>query len=782
MAEKIDKNLKALENTSKKTLTLVKGTTLETDNSIRTIVNKFTDDVSSNFGKTVQGSLVNYWTEVSVRDIFSNVIPSEEKKKYTSYKDYMEKEGFNIVNGIIDGNRDLKNRIDNYRAIANYIPECARAKEILKTNIISPDDYTKKSINVVLENSTNTKEDEILKKTDHIIKKYELENLVDDIIDSLLVDSVSVLAVQSLDEEFIKIYNDIKNNDMLTEDINGRKVPMSDVKRDQLLIETLRQVDESRRDLKITKPDLKEILTENDYKVLSEGIDFNLEKGKTPSKNLNDSIDEFLLNFINENVIIGTPKEKLIESTELKLKVIDDLTTTDIITKRGPGRPRKNEVTAKSLGLFGSIITKLKAENVIEIKKDNMIYGYYELEIVDNQDYFSTSERLNKISPPGSLTFTNQVDISDPDKKTTTSESTAKNIASILARAIAKKLDSKFLQKNEQFKMQIYEILKDSDIGKKDKLKITFYDTNEIVMWKTESIYKKVEFFAKLYLAILINNILLSLGRSHDKRVFYVNMGLDKNYEQAIQNVIRDIKTKEIKSDDFADIDTILQLNPGLFHDYLIPMINGEKSIDIETIPGMNQNVNTEFTEWLKDAILNGLPVPKTIIDAAAEVEFSRSVAAQNGMFCRTIINYQREISPGFTKLMKLLYRNEYYDEQTVDQDIEHINIRFPSPLSLNMVNIQEMFAVAEQVASSIVDTLVPFDDDESQVKKILLKSEVVKDYVAIVDWDKYKKYLENITEDSIRKKIEDRSLKKQQPSMDQGDMDPYADPFGGKY
>ena len=60
MAEKTDKNLKALENTSKKTLTLVKGTTLETDNSIRTIVNKFTDDVSSNFGKTVQGSLVNY--------------------------------------------------------------------------------------------------------------------------------------------------------------------------------------------------------------------------------------------------------------------------------------------------------------------------------------------------------------------------------------------------------------------------------------------------------------------------------------------------------------------------------------------------------------------------------------------------------------------------------------------------------------------------------------------------------------------------------------------------
>ena len=65
---------------------------------------------------------------------------------------------------------------------------------------------------------------------------------------------------------------------------------------------------------------------------------------------------------------------------------------------------------------------------------------------------------------------------------------------------------------------------------------------DEVIKFEVPAVYKDITFFAKLYLAILTNNLLIKLGRAHDKRIFYVNVGADAAYEQAIQNVIADSK------------------------------------------------------------------------------------------------------------------------------------------------------------------------------------------------------------------------------------------------
>ena len=85
------------------------------------------------------------------------------------------------------------------------------------------------------------------------------------------------------------------------------------------------------------------------------------------------------------------------------------------------------------------------------------------------------------------------------------------------------------------------------------------------------------------------------MGRAHDKRVFYVDVGADANYEQAISRVIQDIKTKEFKMDSMGDINTILNLNPGMFDNYYIPTVNGDKPIEIDTLQGMDIDMNNEF-------------------------------------------------------------------------------------------------------------------------------------------------------------------------------------------
>ena len=170
----------------------------------------------------------------------------------------------------------------------------------------------------------------------------------------------------------------------------------------------------------------------------------------------------------------------------------------------------------------------------------------------------------------------------------------------------------------------------------------------------------KITLFAKLYLATLTNNIIINLGRSHDKRVYYVDVGLDGNYSHAINRVIQDVKTKEFKMSSINDINTILNLSPGRFDDFFIPTVNGNRPIEIDSLPGMNADINNEFIEFLRKSMLNGTGVSLAMIDASTDVDFARQISSINSQFVKSVINYQKAFTQDFNKLLRMLYMNEY--------------------------------------------------------------------------------------------------------------------------
>ena len=69
---------------------------------------------------------------------------------------------------------------------------------------------------------------------------------------------------------------------------------------------------------------------------------------------------------------------------------------------------------------------------------------------------------------------------------------------------------------------------------------------------------------------------------------FYLETDLDADTEAVVQSFIRDTKTKDIKMSNFSqDINTIMN-SVGTFSDYFIPVVDGQKPVEIDTLPGMN--------------------------------------------------------------------------------------------------------------------------------------------------------------------------------------------------
>jgi hypothetical protein len=63
---------------------------------------------------------------------------------------------------------------------------------------------------------------------------------------------------------------------------------------------------------------------------------------------------------------------------------------------------------------------------------------------------------------------------------------------------------------------------------------------------------------------------------------FYIEVDLDDDSEAVVQSFIRDTKTKDIKMSNFGqDINTLLQ-SVGTFQDYFIPVVDGNKPVEID--------------------------------------------------------------------------------------------------------------------------------------------------------------------------------------------------------
>ena len=739
---------------------------LDDENEVlKNVIQQTIVDTKKKIGIRTNAQPINYFNEINFGNAFTQLVVDGKKKDNNSktlttenFKKYMSDSQVDIGSLMLE---DSSRRVlfNNYRIINKHIPECAQALNIYKDNIMSPDDFTKLIFNVNYETSSTQLKDLVEEKLDNLIIKYNMENIADEIIGEALLYGESYYAVLSLENEL----NALINNNSLFSSVTSLN---------QLNEEQVQLLD---KNITVTT-------------VLSENIQFNEESltafnefisNETAQQtNLEEkTAKEIVSKLINENIKIGSSKELLLEKfeadSELKSKTEEDIPTGFYNKKKNNvGRPKKQQ-DKDPLYINGSVVRHLDPDRIVELSVDGVCYGYYYAEQVVNNvpltSYLGTTGGRN-VSGTMQLGQNNTImgstmgsyNPSNPAAaQLGVGEQKLKLITNLFVDGLARKVDKDFIRKNKQFKDFIYDLLRQDYIVKKG-LKLTYFMPQEVVKFEAVPVYRDITFFAKLYLSILTNNLLIKLGRAHDKRIFYVNTGVDANYESAIQSVIADVKTKDYKMEQLNDFNTVLNLTPGRFDDYYMPTVNGERPIEIETLPGMDVDMDNEFVQYLKNSMMSGMGVPTNLIDVTSEVDYARSISAMNANFVRSVIRYQKRFQISFTRMLQILFKNEYKyinDAENEDMrniDISAIKVTFPSPATLAMTNISDQIQAAEQNADFISQQIIPVKQDGStEDQRQLLKTRIIKDLVPSIDWDKYEGMVDEIKRQVEKEKID---------------------------
>jgi acylphosphatase len=286
--------------------------------------------------------------------------------------------------------------------------------------------------------------------------------------------------------------------------------------------------------------------------------------------------------------------------------------------------------------------------------------------------------------------------------------------------------------------------------------------------------------------------------RRPERLVWYIDVGVDNDGNNAVQNFIRTIKQREVKFSNLKDITTTIN-QIGEFHDFYVPTYNGERPVEVETLNmGGASEVDSPFLEYLRKAIIGGMGVPAAFVGYSEEVAFARSLTMDNGRFLRRVVRHQKHYGKAASKVYQILYRNEYIsldqltgaakqtdpDEKKPDEkdasegkskakgkagqaksadaaaeaenrmdsvEISQIFVRFPSPATLNLTNMSDAINQAQPVSDFLVETVAAGESDET---KGAFKKRVMRELMPQVHWDRYEKMLEEARVEAERKKV----------------------------
>ena len=207
----------------------------------------------------------------------------------------------------------------------------------------------------------------------------------------------------------------------------------------------------------------------------------------------------------------------------------------------------------------------------------------------------------------------------------------------------------------------------------------------------------------------------------------------------------------------------IYYINNILLREYVTRQ---EKAIEIDTLPGMNVEFDNDWTEYLKKTMISGMGVPAAYLNYHEEIDFAKSLSMVNGNFLRGTVIDQKPLGTSYTKLYRLLYRNEYTNyimssdmeveierykknhnrrfntrEKQDNVDLSKLEAKFPSPASLNLTNMIEQLNSASQVADMLLDAIVGQQADDNTRK--YGKFAIMKDLCSNIDFVRYKKLID---------------------------------------
>jgi len=253
-----------------------------------------------------------------------------------------------------------------------------------------------------------------------------------------------------------------------------------------------------------------------------------------------------------------------------------------------------------------------------------------------------------------------------------------------------------------------------------------------------ESIFECILFDAKLLMALKTANTIKQLTSATDKRVISVETGLPHNAKNLVDLLKDSMKKRKISVDKFGSIDSIPSII-STFEDIYIPMRDGKKFVEIDNMQwGANPQDDIEPIKFIRDNIVANLSVPPAYLGLEENATNRNLLTAESVLFARTIVGFQKELGECVTDLFYKIYKLLYPDNE---DDVDNTIIGFPPPKASMYEHELEYLRSATDIINMMKEQGVP----EEYLKQ---------KYYSFLDWDDIENYQ---TKDKLKKQLGDK-------------------------
>ena len=654
----------------------------------------------------------------------------------------------NLANSYMD-NRWIKSIDMEIDEILRYMPKLNEALLTIRDNVLSADSFSKDYLNIELDSPSPDTHEQFSHNIQELKKLYNLLKLTCEIYDDSskygesfiycvpyqkaiqrLVDRRHVLknvVVKTNYHENTVIVEDfvsgasptvIKNTEeAFTEDELGYNY---NIQVESGVISSIVSNEKTARDLYLKKD---KSLTEQ----------FFAEQGKINEGTidiLSDGNAYAYSNTFDQDIEAGRdlPEHHKFDQTlgdTLELPGQEDTTADGLHTVN-----TKNDKIAP---MNGCIVKKLKRERVTPIIMNEICLGYYYFEFDEQlelfEDRFTTTGMVNTIT---GLRSNGRAEAFDSMQRR---EELLRNIASNLA----DKIDSKFINANQDLKKEIYHILKYNDsfaasAGSTNNIRVTYIppeDIHHFYFDLDEDTKRGISDLnlslipAKLWVAIYITNCLGIMTRGNDKRVYYVRQSVESNISKTLLKTINEIKKSNFGIRQIENINSVLNIT-GRFNDYIIPRgADGQSPIEFEVMQGQNIEIKTELLNLLEESAINVTGVPIELIQNRQSPDYAMQLTMSNSKFLRFVYSRQSDFQLQLADLFSKLYNIEFNSNIRV-------KVTLPPPLFINVTNTNQLIVNTSEYCENITNIVMADEQDDVLKARFskLLKLEYLGSYI----------------------------------------------------
>lgn len=633
----------------------------------------------------------------------------------------------NLSSSYMD-NRWIKAIDDELDETLRYMPKLEEALQTLRDNVLSADSFNKDFLTLKPAIDGDGSQDQFDHNIQDLKKNYDLLKLINDIYyDTSKYGETFIYCVPY--EKAIQNLMDHKNDNRgiaIRSNYNESTVILEDTIND-----TSEKIDMSRFNLDKMSENINDINL--NFEIDNSGILRSVIESEKDARDKRKMVNEqslceqYLMElgmadirndgkaYAFDNIERYQVGGKLPEHHNFDKTLNDDMELPNIDSSASDGLVNTDKAkNVKLKSMNGCIVKKLRRECVTPIMINDICLGYYYFEFDNNMAFFDESQpSTGMVNTITGLRSNGRAEAYDVLQRR---DDAIRYVASMLAT----KIDTKFINDNQDLKREIYYILKYNDEFSNNEanmqnIRVSYIppeDINHIYFELDENTSRGISDLnlalipAKLWVAIYITNCLAIMTRGNDKRVYYVRQSVESNISKTLLKTVNEIKKSNFGIRQIQNINNVLNIT-GRFNDYIIPRgADGNSPIEFEVMQGQQIEIKTELLNLLEEAAINSTGVPLELIQSRQSPDYAMQLTMSNTKFLRFVYGRQSLFQQMIQPLLTKIYDIEYGTTDSID-------VTLPPPLFINVTNTNQLIVNTSDFCNSIVEIFMGDSQDD---------------------------------------------------------------------